>query len=459
MGVFVLVELLGINDVMLREMYKSNTPGASLALIDKDISTSIYEGYGYRDLEQGLPSSPDTIYAIASITKVFTSVAIMKLVENGKLSLDDPAEKFIGIELRVKGKPVTIEHLLSHTSGIPAIAYAEALVSSLYHDTSMHPYTKRDVLVLLSKAAQKWAIAEPGEEFFYLNEGYVVLGYVIEKVSGLPYEEFISRFIAEPLGIKDIFFSPSVAKETGKLAYPYVTIDGKLRRIEPFSHAWSDGGLYTSAVEVLKLMQALAGISEVEIISKSTVNEMMKPRARMTSQLFGDDYYGLGLIVYNKFPLGRLVGHSGGLPGYRSYAGFVPQRKQALALLTNGEINATNTAMKILVVYNGANLDNLLFAVKERILDVVEGLYVGFEDNIKACVLRIGDVLLLESKEPKGMIKTILIPDEDDIRRASEVIRITSYRGGRTIQGRILLNNSSPVLIYERYKMVKSGTC
>lgn len=213
-----------ISEIMLYEMRRSNTPGASLVLVDKTSSIGLYEGYGYRDLERGLPATADTIYAVASITKMFTSVAIMKLVEEGKLSLDDPVEKFTGVELRVKGKPVTVEHLLSHTSGIPAIAYAEALVSTVYQGKQVHPYTRRDVLQLLAWAAEKWAVAEPGEEFFYLNEGYIALGYIVEKASGLPYEEYVLRRIAEPLGIKHLFFNPVAAAETGKLANPYTMV-------------------------------------------------------------------------------------------------------------------------------------------------------------------------------------------------------------------------------------------
>ena len=440
---------------LVEELSRSHTPGASLYLSGSQ-EGPVSIGVGYSSLEEQVPASPGSVYGIASITKVFTAVAVMKLVEEGRLSLDDPAEKYLPITLRVHGKPVTIEHLLSHTSGIPALGYAEAVVSTVYMGAPVHPFTRADVLGLLEEAAERWAVAEPGERFLYLNEGYVALGMIVERVSGVSYEEYVTSNIARPLGMRYLFFSPRDAAGSGLLAQPYTFADGRLQRLAPFALAWSDGGIYASAPDTAKLMEALAGRSDVEIISRSSVKEMMKPRAPLDYQLYGDDGYGLGLTIYQGFPRGVLAGHSGGLPGYHSFAGFTSAGSVG-ALLANGDLPARDIVMALLASpSNPAGFETVRLS---RLLDGMEGLYSGFHGTVKVCLRRIGDSFIAEAVEPRGLLKEVLTVESVDWLGDGARLVLKGARGGRRVNVEASVNASGVEMILGRYRLVRVAPC
>ncbi len=440
--------------LLLEELARSKTPGASLYRSGGDGVASI--AVGYSSLEEQTPASPGSVYGIASITKVFTAVAVMKLVEEGRLSLDDPVEKYLPITLRVRGKPVTVEHLLSHTSGIPALGYAEAVVSTVYMGAPVHPVTRADVLGLLEEAAEKWAVAEPGERFLYLNEGYVALGLLIERVSGVSYEEYVTSNIARPLGMRYIFFSPRDAAGSGLLAQPYTFTSGRLQRLAPFALAWSDGGIYASAPDTAKLMEALAGRSDVEIISRSSVKEMMKPRALLDYQLYGDDSYGLGLTLYPSFPGGVLAGHSGGLPGYHSFAGFTSTGSVA-ALLANGDLPARDIVMALLA--SPGDPSSFETIRLSRLLDSMEGIYTGFHGMVKICLQRIGDSFIAESIEPRGLLREALHLERVDWLSDGARLTLKGRRGARTVTVEAVATASSVEMILGRYRLVRTAPC
>jgi CubicO group peptidase (beta-lactamase class C family) len=116
-----------LESFIFEKMSKTHLPGLSIALVDGE--EIIYsKGFGFRDLEYGLKATPHTLYGVGSVTKSFTALSIMQLAEKGKINLDDRVNKYIPLNLESKGEPVKVWHLLCHTSGIPALAYAEALI-------------------------------------------------------------------------------------------------------------------------------------------------------------------------------------------------------------------------------------------------------------------------------------------------------------------------------------------
>ncbi|MDH5461269.1 MAG: beta-lactamase family protein [Candidatus Bathyarchaeota archaeon] len=190
---------------ILEKMSKTKIPGLSIAIVQGD-ETIFARGFGLRNLSSGLPASPRTLYGIGSVTKSFTAMAIMQLAEEGKINLDDPVEKHIPIKLRPLGKTVSIHHLLTHSSGLPALAYAEAFIRSVLGlDHHWLPVSSPEDIMVFLRDAEKWAVSRPGENFFYLNEGYVLLGYLIAKLSGVGYEEYIRKRILEPLRMSRTF--------------------------------------------------------------------------------------------------------------------------------------------------------------------------------------------------------------------------------------------------------------
>ncbi|HIP56711.1 MAG TPA: class A beta-lactamase-related serine hydrolase, partial [Ignisphaera aggregans] len=191
-----------LEEFILSKMSETRIPGLSIAIVDRD--RVVYaRGFGFRDLERGLPSTPETIYGIGSVTKSFTALAIMKLVEEGKLSLDDPVERYVPLKLRSMGEPIRIHHPLTHTSGIAALAYAEAFIRGslqLDGETWLPLASPQDVISYMS-GYEEWVVDKPGKRFFYLNEGYVLLGYIISKVTGIEYEDYVKQYILRPLSM------------------------------------------------------------------------------------------------------------------------------------------------------------------------------------------------------------------------------------------------------------------
>jgi len=168
--------------------------GLSIAVV-RDGEVIYARGFGFRDLAISAPATPKTSYCVGSVTKAFTATAIMQLVEKGLLSLDDPVSKYVGV---IKDPEVRIHHLLTHTSGIPVLGYAEALIDTYYgfRKDMLLPIAKSDDVLAYMIGYEDYPRMRPGERWFYLNEGYVILGKIIEKVAGVSYEEYVKRNIA-----------------------------------------------------------------------------------------------------------------------------------------------------------------------------------------------------------------------------------------------------------------------
>ena len=449
-----------LHGYVVSKMSRLNVPGLSLVAMKEEKAVE-QRAYGYRSLEESKPATPDTVYEIASITKVFTAVAIMQLVEKGKLSLDDPVEKYLPIELRVKGEPVRVWHLLSHTSGIPALGYAEALLSSYFAQSSTWlPYSDpRHVLEWLERGARHWALASPGERFFYLNEGFVALGLIIEKLSGLSYADYVERYIARPLGLQNTTARYEEAKNNPLLATPY---DSSQRPPKPMtlpSTIYADGGIYSTAIDLAKFMQALANrgkLGGTEILSKSSVEEMEKPRIRLPTQLFGDDSYGLGTIIYQGYPLGKLIGHSGSVYVYTGFAGYIPERRLSIGVLANADAAPRDIAMAALMALEGDDPEKLPFIRADKLLETLEGIYHNYMGTVKAKLERIGDNLVMEIIDPRGG-KTVLEPEKPVTEMSATNPVFVQRANGRTLRVEFIIEPETGrvEMIYERFRLVK----
>jgi CubicO group peptidase (beta-lactamase class C family) len=163
------------------------------ALVAKDGKVLFKKGYGMASLELGVPSAPQMKYLIGSITKQFTAVAILQLEEKGRLSLEDPITKFLPDYPKETGDRVTIHHLLRHTSGVPS--YTDNPEAMGLRTT---PTTLEALIALFEDLPLDF---EPGEKYEYSNSGYVLLGAVIEAVSGMTYEEYIKANIFDVVGM------------------------------------------------------------------------------------------------------------------------------------------------------------------------------------------------------------------------------------------------------------------
>lgn len=221
--------------------------GATIAVV-KGRDTLLLKAYGERDRERHLPATPTTVYRIGSLTKQFTAAGIMRLVEQRKLALSDPVTKHLPQYPQWSG--VTIRQLLDHTSGIHSYTSSAA---ETFNDTVAK--SPAQVVALVEKDTFDFA---PGSAWRYNNTGYLLLGMIIEKVSGQPYPEYItSRFLA-PLGMRSASFCPGTLADSG-YARGYALRYGS---IEPApgsvaSQHWSAGGLCMHLPDFLKWQAAL----------------------------------------------------------------------------------------------------------------------------------------------------------------------------------------------------------
>jgi hypothetical protein len=230
--------------------------------ISKNGKNIFTKGYGLANREWKIPNTTDTKFRIASISKLFTEVAVLKLVEDKKLSLDDKLIKFISDYPR--GSEITIKNLLNHTSGIPHLnSYPN------YNELIKHSYTLGEIIDLFKN---NYLDFKPGEKYNYSNSGYVLLAYIIEKVSKKTYEEYLHSTIWKPLDLKNTGIDNNEDILTNRAAGYQFNFKGDLVNAEFVDMDIKIGGgsLYSTISDVTKFVEAVVG----EEIVKSNLKEL-----------------------------------------------------------------------------------------------------------------------------------------------------------------------------------------
>jgi len=448
-----------LDSFIIRKMAETRTPGLSIALIQK--GEVIYaKGYGFRDVEATKPATSQTIYGIGSITKSFTALAILQLVSKGKVSLDDPITNYVSVNVDHHGEKVTLHHLLTHSSGIPALGYAEALISGLLGSKrEWLPIAKPEDIVPFMEGASEWAVAKPGSKFFYLNEGYVLLGKVIESVTGMPYREYIRENILKPLKMTRSCFSRERVASDPDVATPYVIMkDGELRPSRFPYGIEADGGLLSNVLDLANYikMYLSGGVFEgKEIISKELLELMWKPHIKLNFKIFGGDAYGYGLMIHPNFPGGTLIGHGGSVLVYTAYIGFIPSKGLGVAVLSNASgYSPSKIGMYALMYIAGRDPKELTFIWEDEVYSKLIGVYEAFKNTMRVKVFRLGNFLAVEEISEFEGVPSPLVPvkvSED----YAEFYTIGYY--GSKVPVVFEIKDGRVELLYERYKFVKKG--
>lgn len=284
-------------------------------LVSKNGKIVFEKGYGYQNAEKQISNTTNTVYQIGSTTKEFTAAAILKLSEQNKVSLDDKLDKYFpSFE---HGEKITIKNLLTHTSGL----------FELFRDPVFMQIDKQQTLSkekLLSFFIDKPLYFTPGTEYSYCNSGYVLLGLIIEKVTGKPYENVINEFFLKPLKMKHTGFDFQTVNNKHKaIGYTRFTKSVKETSL-PWNHTitYSAGSLYSS-VEDLYLWHK--GLLEYKVLSKENLEKAT------TSFLEG---YGLGCWIDNVNGK-KIVSHGGNIEGFTSYFGRIQEDDVCVIILNN----------------------------------------------------------------------------------------------------------------------------
>ena len=269
------------------------TAFSGVVRVDGPDGIELARAYGLADRGREIPNTLDTQFAIASGTKGLTALALLSLIEEGSLDLSTPARSLVGRDLPLIRDDVTIEHLLSHRSGIGdyldeelGLPLTEYLMPVPVHQLA----TTEQYLAVLDGHREKFA---PGERFSYCNSGYVVLALIAERASGVPFHDLVPQRVCKPAGMDDTAFLRS-DELPGRAAVGYLVIDGTWRsNVFHLPVCGSgDGGVYSTAADISTLWKAMfAG----RIVSQATVDEMVRPRSDAPSH---SKRYGLGFWLH-----------------------------------------------------------------------------------------------------------------------------------------------------------------
>jgi CubicO group peptidase (beta-lactamase class C family) len=255
----------------------------------------IYEtASGYSDRSNKLKNNLETRFRIASGTKFFTALAIVKLIESGKISFDSKISEHIPFHFPKYSKKITIRHLLTHTSGIPDYYDEEKITDFNNFFVSIPWYDlkgPKDYLPILPQDEMKF---NPGEKFSYSNSGFILLGVIIEEVSGISYKDYVTENIFKPIGMmKSGYFAMNRLPENTALGYIDEEDNWRTNIYNLPIIGASDGGAFTTLKDLNKLWKAFF---ENSIVSKDIVEIMIKPYIKAESE-GKNKYYGHGIWI------------------------------------------------------------------------------------------------------------------------------------------------------------------
>ena len=280
------------------ELRVANHQFMGTVLVAKGDRLLINQGYGFADLEWSVPNKPDTKFRIGSITKQFTAACILLLQERGKLKVEAPLKTYLPDAPEAWGG-VTIFNLLTHTSGIPDFTRLPE-----YRSLETSPQTPEQ---LIAKIRDKPLEFPPGSNWAYSNSGYLLLGFVLEKLSGESYAQFVKKNLLDPVGMKDSGYDTHSAVIHHRASGYAPSPDGPVNA--PYidmSVPFAAGGLYSTTGDLLRWERALFG---GKVLSGASLEEMTTPFKHN---------YGFGVGIRTPSDGDKIVLHSGGIEGFNT---------------------------------------------------------------------------------------------------------------------------------------------
>jgi CubicO group peptidase (beta-lactamase class C family) len=314
------------------------TPGCAVG-VSKAGRPVLQKAYGMADLEHDVPNRPDTIFEAGSVSKQFTAAAILLLAREGRLSLDDPARKYVP-ELPDYGAPLTIRHMLQHTSGLRD--WGEIAGIAGWPRTS-RVHTHAHVLDIVSR--QKALNFPSGTQYSYSNTGFNLAAVIVSRVSGRSFAQFSKERIFEPLGMTRTSWRDDFTRVVKDRAIAYSQTQAGFRLNMPFEDVHGNGGLLTTVGDLLKWNSNFADpkVGDAEFV-----------RLQEQPGRFNDGKphnYAMGLMVGRHKGVPEIA-HSGSTAGYRAHLTRFPAQQVSVAVLCNVSTgNATQYALGVADLY------------------------------------------------------------------------------------------------------------
>ena len=324
-------------DSLFSSQYPAGEPGATVLILRGD-SVVFEKGYGIADMETMTPADGGTFWNIASVSKQFSGVALMMLADEGKLSLDDNVKKWFPHFKAPFYEKITLKHLLSHTSGIPdARDRSDRTFVTTATDTVSYSYLEN-----LEKLN-----FEPGTSYEYMNPTFQLMYTIIEKASGMKFDDFMRARIFDPAGMKEsVYFEAE--RVIPRMAHGYLKNSDSTGFMqfdygeESFFATKADGGLYTSVREFVKWEKALR---DNLLISEETLKMAQTPKISI-SEMPGHSY-GYGWFIEQRAGYPDKIYHTGDNGGFQIYAARYPEQQILILIFSNrNDRNREENALK-----------------------------------------------------------------------------------------------------------------
>jgi CubicO group peptidase (beta-lactamase class C family) len=319
-------QLTSIDAFVTAEMRRERVPGLSVGIYSRGTALLV-KGYGMANLELSVPAKPETLFQSGSVGKQFVSAAIMMLVEDGKVSLDDSVTKYFP-DAPATWKPVLLKNLLSHTSGLAEYETPERTIAGAPFDIRKD-FTEDE----LAKNVEAMPIENPpGDKWNYRNTNYLLLGILIHRVTGTPYAEFLNQRIFKPLGMSSTRLI-SEADIIPNRAAGYEIHGGELKNqewVSPTFNSTADGTLYFNVLDIAKWDNALYATT---LLKQSSLDRMWSVFP-LNDGKPNPDGYGFGWEIGEQNGHKRIE-HSGAWQGFTCDISRYPDDALTVAVLTN----------------------------------------------------------------------------------------------------------------------------
>ncbi|WP_170934669.1 serine hydrolase domain-containing protein [Hymenobacter gelipurpurascens] len=328
-----------LTDSITRIMRREHIPGLMLAIVSPDPAERFVGGLGLSDVEHKTPVTANTLFRIGSVTKTFVAVGLMQLVEQGKLSLNDEVRK-LAPEIPIDNPweatdPVRVVHVLEHTAGFDDMHF-----NHVYNSTPTDPRGAAAVQVFRKELRCRW---RPGERMSYSNPGYEVAGYLLEKLSGMPYEQYLSQHLLRPLGMPDATAELRPASNPNlKLAQGYKYEDGQYQRLKLLPiYAGPAGSMSASAADmdlwVRFFLHDFRAPDGKPLLRPESLREIETAHSPLEARAGLAAGYGLANMAMSTKGNALFRGHGGGIDGFRSTFAYNRELGRGFALSNNGD--------------------------------------------------------------------------------------------------------------------------
>jgi CubicO group peptidase (beta-lactamase class C family) len=402
-------------------MGDNEVPGASVAVVE-GTALRYAEGFGARDLAENRPATPATLYGVGSCTKSVVATAVLQRVAAGDLSLSDPVADYLPHLADAPGDPVTVEALLTHTSGMPSDGNLSALVTRLTDVGDANaPLTSDDDFRrhVQSSVDERYT---DGERFFYYNTGYTLLGEVVAAVTGTDFHEYVREQVFDPLDMERSCFTRAEFEAEDDRMSAYFETDegweeGRLGFAEPM---YAPGGMVSSVVETSRYLRALLNGGEfggARVLDPEAVEAMSTPRVTRYETVDGTTReYGYGLSI-QPFLGDTLVGHGGMMGTTTAFVGWLAEADVGVVLACNTapDQHPTVAGHALLSVLEGRDPHEAVPRLAlERTADSVVGEYESYRGIQTATVEREGTTLSVAVEGRLGDRSLTLLPENAD---------------------------------------------